>query len=56
MSGGQTGSEHSDVWFAADTGMPLRNQRTIDVRTSTVIGDVRYTEEASFELADLRPS
>lgn len=53
MTGGQSGTEHSDLWFAADTGLPLRNARKIDVQTSTVIGDVRYSEDAGFELASL---
>ena len=55
MSEGQTGTEHSDVWFAADTGMPLRNEREIDVATSTVIGDVTYKERGWFQLTSLQP-
>ena len=56
MSGGQTGTEHTDAWFQADNGLPLRNERQIDVKTSTVIGDVRYTENASFEADSLDPT
>ena len=56
MSGGQSGTESSDVWFAADTGLPVRNERKIDVKTSTVIGDVHYTEDARFELSSLTPT
>lgn len=55
MSGAQRGEERSEVWFAAETGMPLRNERRIEVSTSTVIGDVTYTEEGRFELASLSP-
>lgn len=54
-SGNQTGSESSDVWFAVDTGMPLRNERSIEARTSTIIGDVSYTEQGEFQLTDLTP-
>jgi hypothetical protein len=55
MSGAQSGTEVSEVWFSAQTGMPLRNERTIEVRTDTVIGEVTYTEEAEFHLSSLEP-
>jgi hypothetical protein len=55
MSGAQTGTEVSEVWFAAETGMPLRNERHIEVRTDTVIGEVTYTEDADFLLTSLEP-
>lgn len=54
-SGNQTGGEQSDVWFAIDTGLPLRNRRQLEARTSTVIGDVHYSEDGTFELTDLTP-
>ena len=49
MVGGQVGEEHSDVWFAAD------DRRSITAKTSTVVGDVTYREDANFELTSLRP-
>jgi len=55
MSGAQTGTEASDVWFSADTGMPLRNERKIEAKSSTIIGDVGYTEVANFHLTGLQP-
>lgn len=55
MSGAQSGTEVSEVWFSAETGMPLRNERTIEVRTDTIIGEVTYTEEAEFHLTSLVP-
>ena len=55
MTGGQRGTERSEVWFAVDTGLPLRNERTIEVDTATVIGDVHYTEIANFELTSSTP-
>ena len=51
MSGAQKGTERSDVWFADDTGLPVRNQRTIQVRTSTPLGSSTYTEIGQFDLA-----
>lgn len=56
MSGGQRGTEVSNVWFAADDGMPLRNERVIEARTDTVIGETTYREDADFELTDLSPA
>mgnify|MGYP000358957552 CR=1 FL=1 len=55
-SGSQSGGERSDVWFSAETGMPLRNERRVEARTSTIIGDVSYTEQAEFLLTSLRPA
>ena len=50
MSGGQRGTERSDVWFAESDGLPVRNQRRLEVRTDTIIGETSYSENASFEL------
>jgi len=55
MSGGQRGTERSDVWFAAADGMPLRNDRHLEVRTDTFVGEVTYNEDATFELTSLIP-
>jgi hypothetical protein len=55
MSGAQRGTERSEVWFAAETGMPLRNERSITASTDTVIGEVTYTEQAEFRLTSLTP-
>lgn len=55
MSGGQRGTEVSDVWFRRSDGLPLRNERRIEVGTDTVIGEVRYTEDAHFELTSTDP-
>lgn len=56
MTGGQRGAETADVWFAASNGLPLRNQRRIEVSTDTVIGETTYTETADFELTSLTPA
>jgi hypothetical protein len=55
MTGAQQGSERSDVWFAADTGLPLRNRRSIRAKTDTVVGSSTYTEVGQFELVSLHP-
>lgn len=55
MAGAQEGTERSEVWFAVDTGLPVRNQRDISVATDTPVGASTYTERGEFELADLDP-
>jgi len=55
MSGGQDGTEQADVWFAAADALPLRNERRIEVRTDTIIGETTYTEDAEFELQSIEP-
>ncbi len=55
MSGAQTGTERSEVWFDATTGLPLRNERTLEAQTETVIGASTYTEEGWFQLAEPGP-
>lgn len=54
-SGNQEGSESADVWFAADSGMPLRNERQLEAVSDTVIGEVRYSENGAFELTSTAP-
>ena len=55
MTGAQQGTERSDVWFAADTGLPLRNRRAIRAKTDTIVGSSTYTEVGRFELVSLHP-
>lgn len=55
MSGAQVGTEHSEVWFAADTGLPVRNERSIEARTDTPIGASTYTETGEFHLVSIDP-
>lgn len=49
-SGAQSGTESSDTWFDAATGLPVRNEHHIVVVTGTPLGDITYTEDGSFEL------
>jgi len=53
MSGAQTGTERTDVWFDAETGLPVRNERNLEAETDTVIGASTYTEQGWFQLAEL---
>lgn len=55
MSGAQEGSERSEVWFAVDTGLPIRNERTISVSTDTPVGASTYEEDGSFRLVGPDP-
>ncbi len=56
FSGGQVGTEVVDVWLHAASGLPVRNERTIDVETSTPIGTSRYTESGEYVLQSLTPA
>lgn len=55
MSGAQTGTERSEVWFDATTGLPLRNERQLQAQTDTIIGASTYDEEGWFQLAEIGP-
>ena len=56
FSGGQDGSEVLDLWFDAETALPLRNRHSVRVRTDSPLGVLTYTEEGSFTLARREPS
>ena len=55
LHGSQTGSQSSDLWFAKDDGLPLRNDRDVTVHTDTVVGSSTYTEHGSFRLTSRQP-
>jgi hypothetical protein len=55
VSGSQSGTQTTELWFAAKDGLPLRNERTQTVHTNTVVGSSTYTEHGSFELTSLQP-
>ena len=56
LTGGQTGTEAGDLWFDADTGLPVRNERTIEVHSDSPLGRVTYHETGSFHLVTMRPT
>ena len=55
MTGAQTGTERSELWFALDTGLPVRNERSITADSDTPIGTTTYTEEGAFSLVSTEP-
>lgn len=55
MSGAQVGTERSEVWYAVDTGLPVRNERSVEARTDTPIGESTYTETGEFHLVSIAP-
>jgi hypothetical protein len=55
LSGPQIGIERDDLWLDARSGLPLRNRRSIDVRTRTPFGSSTYTENGQFVLGGLTP-
>lgn len=56
MSGAQTGTDRASVWLEATTGLPVRNERRVEVTSTTPIGDTTYTETGSFQLLSTRPT
>lgn len=56
ISGAQTGTDRTDTWFDATSGLPLRLVRRTELRTDSPIGALTYVEDASFELTELRPA
>jgi hypothetical protein len=55
MSGGQEGVDEEDWWYAVDTGLPLRVERTINLTTSSPFGSIDYTESGWWQLSSLEP-
>lgn len=55
MSGSQAGTDRADWWFATETGLLVRNRRTIEVRTDTPVGTSTYREEGEFRLVTMEP-
>jgi hypothetical protein len=55
MSGSQVGTEEAEVWIDIETGLPVKNERTIEVESDTPLGTSTYRDEGSYQLADLKP-
>jgi hypothetical protein len=55
LSGNQSGTQDSDLWFARHNGLPVRNERSFTVHTDTPIGASTYTERGTFVLTSLEP-
>jgi CRP-like cAMP-binding protein len=56
LSGRANGTSSVDWWLHAETGLTVREERTVDTRARAVWGDVRYQEDATFELLSLTPA
>jgi hypothetical protein len=57
LSGGQTGTNVSDLWLAASNGLPIQEHHAVKVVSGSPapINKVTYTEEGSFLLTSLTP-
>ena len=55
LSGAQTGTETTDLWFATD-GMLVRRQYKIAVDTESPIGPVHYDEDSEITLQAMAPA
>lgn len=57
IGGDQSGTTSEDVWFAADSMLPVREERSsrIESPAPAPLGSVTYTEEGWWQLADLEP-
>lgn len=56
ITGGQSGTLDETWWFAASTGMPLREIRDYRLSSSSPIGPVAYTERGSWRLDSMTPT
>lgn len=55
LTGAQTGTQRADLWFDTRTGMPLRNEHKLVVRSDSPIGKITFTETGNYVLASLTP-
>lgn len=53
LTGDQTGVERSEIWFALDSGLPLRYSRQTEVESPSPLGPVSYTERGTITLLSL---
>jgi hypothetical protein len=56
MTGAQVGTDRSDVWFDARSGLPVRNRRSVSVDTDTPVGTSTYTETGEWVLESTEPA
>ncbi|HLM96131.1 MAG TPA: hypothetical protein VK283_07430 [Acidimicrobiales bacterium] len=54
-SGAQHGTERSEVWFSASTGLPLRVDQDIKVTSPTPFGTSTYAQVGTFALDSMVP-
>ncbi|MHB8681780.1 MAG: hypothetical protein ACYDA2_06770 [Acidimicrobiales bacterium] len=56
FSGGQTGTNESDTWFATADALPVKGTWRTEVNTPSPVGTSTMTGSGSFLVGDLRPS
>ena len=55
LSGRQRGTEEVEVWFDAETFLPVRVERRIAIETDTPLGALAYEEQGDFQLQSIEP-
>jgi hypothetical protein len=55
LKGGQRGSIIEDWWFTAASGLPVRMDRHITIKSSSPIGTITYREAGSWQITSLQP-
>ncbi len=55
VTGAQTGTVTEGWWFSRSSGLPLRVERNITVRTASPLGAITYSESGSWQLTSLTP-
>ncbi len=55
LRGGQRGTIIENWWFTAGSGLPVRMDRRITIKTSSPIGTVTYHEAGSWQISSLQP-
>ena len=55
-SGSQRGTERYENWLDPVSGLPLKMQQDIEVRTATPFGDSTYTQTGSMTIESLQPT
>jgi hypothetical protein len=55
LSGSQRGTVVENWWFSATTGLPLRVDRDITVKTDSPLGAITYGETGSWKMVSLTP-
>ena len=55
VSGAQTGTTETDLWFRASDGLPLRGERQSTIDSDSPVGTVTYTEEGNWQLLSTTP-
>ena len=55
VTGAQSGTAVENWWYWASSGLPLRMQRVISIRSPSPVGTVTYTEAGSWQMTSLKP-